>query len=98
MHFCTRDLGSPGFSGIFDFAVCGGVLYRFAYDRGPFSVIFLHILQTYRCLPRLGFSADISFDIFIGISIDIFIGSSIIISLTFIDKEEGGGRKEWIFS
>ena len=26
LHFWTRDLGIPGFSGFLDFAVCGGVL------------------------------------------------------------------------
>ena len=63
-----------------------------------FSANFLHFLQKYRCAPKIGFSADISIDIFIGISIDIFIGIAIVILLTFIDKEEGGGRKELIFS
>ena len=65
-----------------------------------FSVIFLHFLQKYRCVPKIGFSADISIvifidifidiltDIFIDISIDIFIDISIGI---LTDKEEGGG-------
>ena len=70
--------------------------------RLPFFYIFLHFLQKYRCVPKIGFSADISIDISFGISIDIFIGMSIAILLTFIDKEEGGGRmegsKEWILS
>ena len=80
----TRDLGIPGFSGIFDFAVCGGVLCRFAYDRGLFSVIFLHFLQKYRCVPKIGFSADISIDIFIDISIDISIDIFIDISIDIL--------------
>ena len=57
-----------------------------AHARGLFSVIFLHFLQKYRCVPKIGFSADIS----IGILIDISIG-------ILTDKEEGGGRKEWTF-
>ena len=80
---------------------CFLVLCRAAHERGLFSVIFLHFLQKYHCVPKIGFSADISIHIFIGISIDIFNGISIDILLTFIDKEEEGrkeGRKEWIFS
>ena len=73
LHFCTRDLVLPGFSGIFDFAVCGGVLCRAAHERSLFSVIVLHFLLKYRCVPKIGFSADISIDI----SIDIFIVISI---------------------
>ena len=53
--------------------------------------IFLHFLHKYRCLPKIGFSADISIDIFIDVSIDICIDISIDI---LTDKEEGGGRKE----
>ena len=104
---------------MFDFAVCGGVLCTFAYDRGLFSVpkigfpadmffvIFLHFLQKYRCVPKIGFSADISIDIFIDISIDILIDTLIDIFFDisidiFIgicidiltDKEEGRGGKE----
>ena len=107
MSFCTRDLAIPGFSGIFDFAVCGGVFHRAAHERGLFSVIFLHFLQKYRCVPKIGFSADISIDIFIDISIDILIDTLIDIFFDisidiFIgicidiltDKEEGRGGKE----
>ena len=78
----TRELGTPGFPGICYFAVCGGVFCRFAYDRGLSSVIFLHFLQKYRCVPKIGFSADISIDILTDISIDISIAVSIDI---FID-------------
>ena len=49
----TRDLGTPGFSETFDFAVCGGVFCTFPYDRGLFSVIFLHFLQKYRCVSKI---------------------------------------------
>ena len=76
-----------------------------------FSVIFLHFLQKYRCVPKIGFSADISIDIFfdifidiltdifIDISIDILVDISIDISIDILtDKEEGGGRKEWTSS
>ena len=92
-----RELGTPGFSGIFDFAVCGGVFLAFAYCRGLFSVIFLHFAQKYRCVPKIGFPADI-FLIFLhflqkyrcvpkigfsaDISIDIFID---ILTDIFID-------------
>ena len=60
-------LASPGFSGCFYFAVCGGVFCAFPYDRGLFSVIFLHFAQKYRCVPKIGFSADISIDILVDI-------------------------------
>ena len=49
----------------------------------------------YRCVPKIGFSADI----FIVNSSDIFIGISIDILLTYIDgRREEKGMKEWIFS
>ena len=60
----------------------------FAYGRGLFSVIFLHFAQKYRCVPKIGFPADI-FLIFLhflqkyrcvpktGFSADIFIVNSI---------------------
>ena len=51
------------------------------------AVIFLHFLQKYRCVPKIGFSADI----FIDISIDILIGICVDV---LIDKEEGRGVKE----
>ena len=51
-------LGSPGFSEIFHFAVCGGVFCTFPYDRGSFVVIFLHFAKKYRCVPKIGFPAD----------------------------------------
>ena len=80
-------------------------------SRLTFFVIFLHFLQKYRCVPKIGFSADISIDIsidiFIDICIDIFIDICIDISFDIFigicidiltDKEEGRGGKEWIFS
>ena len=82
----------------------------FPYDRGLFSVIFLHFLQKYRCVPEIGFSADISIDVsidifidilidaFIDISIDILIDISIDISIDILTDKEGGGRKEWTSS
>ena len=99
MYFCTRDLGTPGFSGIFDFAEGWLHYIASAHARGRFAVIFLHFRQKYRCVPKIGFSADISIDIFIDtlidiffdISIDIFIGICIDI---LTDKEEGRGGKE----
>ena len=62
-------------------------MWVFCVGFGTFSVIFLHFLQKYRCVPKIGFSADI----FIDISIDIFIGICIDI---LTDKEEGRGGKE----
>ena len=32
---------------------------NFCFVGGQFSVIFLHFLQKYRCVPKIGFSADI---------------------------------------
>ena len=44
-------------------------------------VSFLHFLQKYRCVPKIGFSADISIDILIYIYIDIYIDIFIDISI-----------------
>ena len=86
MKKSTRNHGTPGFSGIFDFAVVWRHLNRSDNARGPFSVIFLHFLQKYRCVPKIGFSADISIDIFIDIFIDILADIFIDISIDiFID-------------
>ena len=53
------------------------VVYLKSGSRLTFFLIFLHFLQKYRCVPKIGFSADIfivnSIGIFICISIDIFI-------------------------
>ena len=74
-----RELWTPGFSGFFDFAVCVRVFCTFPYDWGPFSVIFLHFLQKYRCVPKIGFSADIflsfSFIFFRSIVVYLKLGS-----------------------
>ena len=67
-----------------------------------FSVIFLYFLQKYRCVPKIGFSADISIDVSIDIYIDILIDILIDISIDIYidilidiltDKEEGGGKR-----
>ena len=58
-----------------DFRFCGSVApFQFKLNRrGLFSVIFLHFLQKYRCVPKIGFSADISIDVSIDIFIDLLI-------------------------
>ena len=56
LHFWPREHGTPGFSWFVGFAVCVGVFCRFPYDRGLFSVISLHFLRKYRCVPKIGFS------------------------------------------
>ena len=88
------------------------VVYLKSGSRLTFFLIFLHFLHKYRCVLKIGFSADISINIlndnfiyiFIDISIVIFIDMSIVIFidiyidiLTFIDKEEEK-EEEWIFS
>ena len=63
--------------------------------------------HNHRCVPKIGFSADISIDIFIDIFIDILTDIFIDISIDILvdisidilidiltDEEEGGGRKE----
>ena len=79
------------------------VVYPKSGSRLSFFVNVLHFLQKYRCVPKIGFSADISIDvsidIFIDILIDILIDISIDISIDILidiltDKEEGGERKE----
>ena len=47
-------------------------------------VSFLHFLQKYRCVPKIGFSADISIDILIYIYIDIYIDIFIDISIDIL--------------
>ena len=62
------------------------VVYLNLGSRLTFFVIFLHFLQKYRCVPKIGFSADISIDIFTDISIDISIDIFIDICIDiFID-------------
>ena len=62
------------------------VVYLKLGSRLTFFVIFLHFLQKYRCVPKIGFSADISIDIFIDIFIDILTDIIIDISIDiFID-------------
>ena len=51
-------LGTPGFSDVFHFAVCGGVFCTFPYDRGLFVVIFLNFAKKYCCVPKIGFPAE----------------------------------------
>ena len=63
------------------------VVYLESGSRLTCSIIFLHFLQKYRCVPQIRFSAEMSIGIFVGISIDMFIGISMVILLTFIDKE-----------
>ena len=38
--------------------VCGGVFCTFPYDWGLFVVSFLHFAKKYRCVPKIGFPAD----------------------------------------
>ena len=64
---CSENAGHlaiPGFSDIFDFAVCGGIFCTFPYDRVLFVVIFLHFAQKYRCVLKSG-SRLTSFIIFL---------------------------------
>ena len=51
--------------------------------------MFLNFLQKYRCVPKIGFSADISIDIFIDISIDILIGICVDVLIDRGREEEG---------
>ena len=55
------------------------VVYLKSGSRLTFFLIFLHFLQKYRCVLKIGFSADISINIFIDIFIDISIDISIVI-------------------
>ena len=87
--FWPRNLGRLGFPGIFDFAVCGGVCVGFAI----YSVILLHFRQKYRCVPKIGFSADIflsfSFIFFRSIVVYLKLGSRLtffVIFLHFLQK------------
>ena len=58
-----------------------------AHARGLFSVIFLHFLQKYRCVPKIGFSADIflsiSFIFFRSIVVYLKLGSRLTFLLAF---------------
>ena len=55
------------------------VVYLKSGSRLTFFLIFLHFLQKYRCVLKIGFSADISINILIDIFIDISIDISIVI-------------------
>ena len=64
-----------------DFRFCGSV--------APFQCKFnlqkyLHFLQKYRCVPKIGFSADISIDVSIDIFIDMLIEAFIYISIDIL--------------
>ena len=72
----------------------GVYLMRFAYGRG-FAFVFL---QKYRCVAKIGFSADISIDILTDILTDILIDilTDILIDISIgilTDKEEERERR-----
>ena len=79
-----RETRDPRF--FWDFRFCGmrGCFLLELNRRGLFSVIFLHFLQKYRCVPKIGFSADISIDVSIDIFIDILIDAFIDISIDIL--------------
>ena len=77
--FWKEAPGNTGPQDFPDFSILRYV-WVFCVGFGTFSVIFLHFLQKYRCVPKIGFSADI----FIVNSIDISICISIDILLTFL--------------
>lgn len=90
----TGEHETHGFSGIFDFAVCRGVLCTVAYDRGVFSVMFLHFLQKYPCVPGSRLTCSVIFIHFlqkfrcvpkIGFSADISFDVFTDISIETID-------------
>ena len=60
------------------------VVYLKLGSRLTFFCVFLHFLQKYRCVPKIGFSADISIDILIYIYIDIYIDIFIDISIDIL--------------
>ena len=62
------------------------IVYLKSGSQLTFFVIFLYFLQKYRCVPKIGFSADIFIDIYIDIIIDISIDIFTDISIDiFID-------------
>ena len=81
--------GTPGYQDFPGFSILRYVCV-FSIGFGAFSVIVLHFLQKYRCVPQIGFPD--AYTHCIDISIDILT-----------DKEEVGGRrkegrKEWASS
>ena len=58
MRRYTRDFW---IFGNFRFCSMWGCFVSVCVDQGLFSVIFLHFLQKYRCVPKIGFSADFVF-------------------------------------
>ena len=108
--FLTSGPRYPRIFYIFDFAVCVGVFYRFPYDRSLFSVIFLHFLLKYRCVPKIGFSADIflSFSFIflqkcrcvpkIGFSADIFLSFSFIFFRSIVVYLKLGSRLTFLLT
>ena len=89
---CKRK-NDPGNSGPQDFLKFAILRYVCAFCEG-FWCIFCHFpsfFQKYPCVPKIGFSADISIDVLTDVSIDISIDVS-------TDEGEEGrkeGRKEW---
>ena len=53
-----KTRGHTGSQDFPDFSILRYV-WVFCVGFGAFSVIFLHFLQKYRCVPKIGFSADI---------------------------------------
>ena len=92
MLFCKNDPGNSGQIS-WDVRFCSSVApFQSKFNlRGICSVMFVHFLQKYRCVPKIGCSADISIDILIDISIDIL--TDIFIDI-LTDREEGGGRRK----
>ena len=77
-------------------------MWVFCVGFATVSVNFLHFLQKYRCVPKIGFSADNSIDIFIDIFIGIFIDICIDICMDMLidiltGKEEEEGRRSGLF-
>ena len=78
----------PGTSGSQDFP--GFSILRYvcvSIGFSAFSLISFHFLQKYRCVPKIGFPADISIDVLTDVSIDISIDVS-------TDKEEEEEEEE----
>ena len=60
--FCKNAPGNSGsqdFLGFLILRYVGVFVVACAYGWGLFSVIFIHFLQQYRCVPKIAFPADI---------------------------------------
>ena len=108
----ARHLATPGFSELFDFAVCGGVFCALPYDQGLFMSFSFILLESIVVYLKSGFRLTfllLSFNFFKSIVAYLKLGSRLTFLLTFslalllsfnshlfTSRREEEGRKEGV--